>query len=800
MVERQTNETPAATGVSLKQLANTDSTRRGQYSPGRFRAQQPDHWIIDEFLKAMADVGIRPIFTRGGIEPDGKMIRFHVQGDRKGTRNGFAILFGDNIPAGSFGSWKDGATHTWCAKGHTELTDDERQQIAERMAEAKAAREKEERERQGDAARMSNLVWAESVPADDSHPYLVRKGVRSYGLRATTWSKCNEYGEEWLRVPNALVVPIGLVNGKIVSLQAIFPDKNNPMGRDKDFMSGGRKRGAFFIIGTPPVDGETIVIAEGYATAATIHDATGWCVAVAFDAGNLVPVAEELRALLPPGVLFVVAADNDRWTSMGDIENPGVHFAERAAYAVRGRLVVPEFADLDGRPSDFNDLYLREGIDIVQLQVMPPPKQLAPIDQDGTELAVEFDPRTVDAATPFAEIDGKGRPLATIGNVAELLRRAGITVRYNVVTKDIEISIPGTTTSDDNARNVRMNEIVSLCASVRFPQSNVERFVVSVADKQQYNPVATWIQAAPWDGTSRFDALVDTIETREGFDRDWLRVLLRKWLISAVAAVFIPRGFSSKGVLTLQGVQSAGKTTWLKRLVPFQQQHFVKTDLILNPRDKDDIIRATTCWLAELGELDATFRKADIAALKGFISRSEDDYRRPYAVHAEQIQRRTVFFASVNDEQFLHDPTGNARWWVVPVRRLNLDHGIDTQQLWAEVLTWFKTEYHGGPGVRPWDLTTSELERLNHSNRDFESQDALRDLIFSDYGHSASPAVRRMTAADVLREMCPGKTPSNVDCRSAGKALRELFGEPRKSNGSLHWDVPPKRGDQGGPF
>lgn len=799
MLERQKDETPAATGVSLKQLAHAGSTRRRQYIAGRTKAQYQDQQTVDAFLKAMVDAGINPVFTRGGIEPDGRLVRFHVQGDRKGSRNGWAILFGDGIPAGAFGTWKDGAGHNWCAKSQSELTDDERQQIATRMAEAKAARENEERERQGQAAALANLLWKEAVPADDSHPYLVRKAVRAYGIRTATWVKCNDDGEEWLRVPNALLVPLMLTNGRIVSLQSIFPDKNNPMGRDKDFMPGGRKRGAFHLIGTPPTEGETIVVAEGYATAASIHDATHWCVAVAFDAGNMVSVAEELRAMMPTAN-FVIAADNDRWSSMGDIDNPGVHFAERAAYAVRGRLVVPQFEDLDGRPTDFNDLHVREGIDVVQRQMMPPTKQLAPINEDGDEPPVEFDPRAVDSATPFGEIDGKGRPLATIGNLSELLRRAAITVRYNVVSKDIEIAIPGASTSDDNARNVRMNEIVSLCASVNFPQSNVERFVVSVADRQQYNPVATWIRAKPWDGATRFEALVDTIETRDGFDRDWLRVLLRKWLISAVAAVFIPRGFSSKGVLTLQGVQSAGKTTWLKRLVPFELQHFVKTDLILNPRDKDDIIRATTCWLAELGELDATFRKADIAALKGFISRSEDDYRRPYAVHAEQIQRRTVFFASVNDEQFLHDPTGNARWWVVPVQRLNLDHGIDTQQLWAEALTWFQAEYHEGPGLRPWDLTAAELDRLNRSNRDFESQDALRDLIFSDYSKSVSPIVRRMTAADVLREMYPGKIPSNADCRSAGKALRELFGEPRKSNGSLHWDVPPKRGGSTEPF
>jgi len=540
MLERQKDETPAATGVSLKQLAHAGSTRRRQYIAGRTKAQYQDQQTVDAFLKAMVDAGINPVFTRGGIEPDGRMVRFHVQGDRKGTRNGFAILFGDGIPAGAFGSWKDGATHNWCAKGHNELTDEERSQIATRMAEAKAARENEERERQGQAAALANLLWKEAVPADDSHPYLLKKGVRAYGIRTATWVKCNDDGEEWLRVPGSLLVPLYLSNGRIVSLQAIFPDKNNPMGRDKDFMPGGRKRGAFHLIGTPPVEGETIVVAEGYATAASIHDATRWCVAVAFDAGNMVSAAEELRAMMPTAN-FVIAADNDRWSSMGDIDNPGVHFAERAAYAVRGRLVVPQFEDLDGRPTDFNDLHVREGIDVVQRQMMPPLKQLAPINEDGDELPVEFDPRAVDGYSPFPEVDGKGRPLATIDNVSELMRRANITLRYNVISKDLEINFPGgSAICADNVRNSAMSRILSLCASTGFPATNVERFVATVASQRPYNPVATWIESRAWDGVARFDDLAATIKLRDGFDQQWAKLLLRKWLISAVAAAYVP--------------------------------------------------------------------------------------------------------------------------------------------------------------------------------------------------------------------------------------------------------------------
>lgn len=746
--------------------------------------QFDENKIIDEFLLAMAAEGIRPVFKSGqgvefGLTRNGKPHRFHVEGDTRGTLNGWYVLFGDNIPAGEFGSWKSGVRTTWCAKDHQELSDDERQQIATRMAEAKAAREAEQREREGAAAKAANLLWEESEPATDAHPYLVRKGVRSYGLRIGRWQKEDDTGRVWLDVPGALLVPIMLTSGKIVSMQGIFPDSANPINRDKDFMRDGRKRGGFFMIGTPPRDGETIVIAEGYATGATIHDATGWCVAVAFDAGNMVAVAEDLRALLP-GVNFVIAADNDRWSKMGEIENPGVHFAERAAFAVRGRLVVPQFADLDDRPTDFNDLQQREGIDVVQRQILPQ-KQLAPINEDGDELPVDFDPRAVDGYTPFPMVDGKGRPLATIENVAELMRRANITVRYNVISKDLEINVPGSTHTVDNNGNASMNRVLSLCETIGFPTKHLESYMLNVGDANPYNPVATWITSKPWDGTTRLREFFDTV-TAKG-DRivpatgaSLKETLMRKWLISAVAAAFTPNGVVARGVLTFQSEQNLGKTLWVKRLAP-RDLGVIVDGLILNPSDKDSVMSCVSNWIVELGEVDATFRKADIAALKGFISKERDSLRRPYARTESKYPRRTVFFASVNDEQFLHDPTGNTRWWTIAVSALNNQHDIDTQQLWAEVLTLFQAG-------ETWHLTRDELAALNDHNADHESINPVHEMVDRAFAWCDAKTlwVKPMRATEICQAAGMDK-PTKLDVNAAAAFVTKRYGVDTKKQG-----------------
>lgn len=142
--------------------------------------------------------------------------------------------------------------------------------------------------------------------------------------------------------------------------------------RNKDYLTDGTKRGLFHIIGTKPLTHEgkpVFVLCEGYATGASIHEATGHRVLICFDAGNLQAVAQSMmESAKSRGVEYItlIAADNDRWT-VEPVENPGVHYAKSAVKAVgaMARLAVPDFIDLDGKPTDFNDLHQREGAEVV---------------------------------------------------------------------------------------------------------------------------------------------------------------------------------------------------------------------------------------------------------------------------------------------------------------------------------------------------------------------------------------------------------------------------------------------------
>ncbi|UQA71435.1 toprim domain-containing protein [Stenotrophomonas maltophilia] len=694
----------------------------------------PAQDIVPAFLQAMHAHGIVPDARgRDALNADGTLVRFHVEGDRRGTRNGWAVLFGDHVPAGEFGSWRTGSRHAWCAKSETTLNAAEQRAIRQRQEAARAERERQQREREEAAAKAANVLWNRALPADAHHPYLVRKGIHAHGLRVAAWPVRNSAGLVFRYIDNALLVPVMNAAGRIVSLQAIFPRADPALGRDKDFLCGGRKQGCFHVIGKP-LPGEPIAIAEGYATAASIHQATGGCVVVAWDAGNLAAVARAWRSAVPDGS-FVICADNDQWTRQ-PLDNPGVTHATRTAAEIDARVAWPEFTTLHGdddRPTDFNDLHLREGLEAVRTQLFPLPPATT---EEGTgeedapspsnaRYQVPGNLSAFDAFTPFPDTSARGRPLPTARNLAELCRRTGVTVRYNVIRKDLEILVPGLQSTVDNAKEVAAGEVMDCMHRAGMAIASFETNLCQVAEANPYNPVASWITSRPWDGQSRLQAFFDTVQeaqpTRMADGRVLKEVLMRRWLISGVAAAFEPDGVVARGVLTFVSKQNLGKTRWARQLAPAELQ-LIADGVVLDPASKDSVKQVISKWIVELGEVDATFRRTDIAALKSFISRSHDEIRRPYARTESRYARRTILFASVNDERFLRDATGNTRWWTVHAVGLGEPARIDMQQVWAEA----HALYCDG---ETWHLSSEELDALNATNSEHEPISPIAELI-----------------------------------------------------------------------
>jgi len=282
-------------------------------------------------VAAIRDAGIA-IDEPERIVADGKLTRFHVEGDRHGSRNGWAVLFDDAAGvAASFGHWKSGASGTW-SMGRGRLTEAERARLREATAKAMRQREAERARAAEQAAARAMRLWSQAAQPDPAHPYLVKKKIKPHGIR---------------QLNDRLVIPLRDADGKLWSVECIHRDGT------KRFLSGGRKRGCYFSIGRVGPDHGELCIAEGFATAASIHESAGKAVAVAFDAGNLDPVARTLRAKFP-GAVITICADNDTSTP----GNPGLTKATAAARAVGGYVAIPP-----APYNDFNDAAVAEVVE-----------------------------------------------------------------------------------------------------------------------------------------------------------------------------------------------------------------------------------------------------------------------------------------------------------------------------------------------------------------------------------------------------------------------------------------------------
>ena len=330
------------------------------------------------------------------------------------------------------------------------------------------------------------------------------------------------------------------------------------------------------------------------------------------------------------------------------------------------------------------------------------------------------------AIDKFPEIRANNTPKPTLANFIYLLEQYGIKVKFNMMAKEMDIHIPGTALSITNGLNAAKTRVEDLMARNGLNVRNTMESLAAHADNNIYHPVIDWINSREWDGEDRLTKLLDLIKFKT--DDPINKTLVTKWLIQCVQALNSPYGYAAQGVLVFQGGQGIGKTTWLKSLVPSNySSEWVKDGVLLNVSNNDSVMGAIKHWIVELGEIDATFRKSDISQIKAFITREQDHIRLPYAAAESKFPRQTIFFGSVNPAVFLADPTGNRRYWTVPVEKLDFLPEEDRQQLWAQL--WYMHTVDGATAY----LTPEESKALNDANERFAETDPLVDSLQEKY-------------------------------------------------------------------
>jgi phage/plasmid primase-like uncharacterized protein len=330
-------------------MADLSNVLGGPWAPPpEKRVDPPETQLID----AMRAAGLEP---PAEIHLDGKIHRFRsgTKGSPgHGDKPGWYLVFGDGIPAGRFGCWRAGIEVTWRADVGRQLTDFEQMAHAKRIAEAQALRDAELKRQREVAASTVETIWSGALGAGEDHPYLKRKGIRTHGARITTDGR--------------LVVPLYDVDGSLSTLQYIDHEGN------KLYHPGGQTGGKFWMLGTMDEPGR-IYIAEGFATAATIHQTTNRPVVIAYSASNLVPVTGSMRELHGPTQDIVIVADNDK-------SGVGQRYAEQASAKYGARMVMPPIL------GDAND-YAQAGHDLASLLSPSKHDWLVPVDEFSAQPA-----------------------------------------------------------------------------------------------------------------------------------------------------------------------------------------------------------------------------------------------------------------------------------------------------------------------------------------------------------------------------------------------------------------------------
>lgn len=627
-----------------------------------------------------------------------------------------------------------------------ELSAEERQrreaEAAERRrqaAEQAAAQEAEAAEWQERIAQFAERLWAQLAPSAARVPYLGAKRVGAHGVRfarqgllAVTDLEARQCSivrgrqaiSEWFEsgakdLPHisfrylkagTMVVPMVDIDGKLWGLQLIFESGA------KTFFKHGRKSGCFHVLGAIQ-PGLPIALVEGYATGASVFEATGWPVVVTFDAGNLERVAGLMRNRYPDAQLVLCGDDDhEAVNNKGEPINPGRIYASRAAGRVRGITAFPSFADSTDR-KDWNDLHVEQGLEAVRAQLQaalaasapaepPPAPEAEPGGGAGTGGASP--PRSGSAAggggeptdrsgPEWAWMDllvrtDKGGLRATLHNVVTILDNdpawAGL-YRLDAFAAQIYRTReapwgaePGPLTDVDGGEIAAWlghphNYGLSVKSGMALEAVEV------LATRRQFHPVRDYLDRLQWDGIERLPHLMWMVF---GAARnEYTAAVGKNLMISAVARVRQP-GCKVDTMVILEGDQGAGKSSAVRALAG--PEWF--SEMLESPQHKDFYQNLQGRWIIEIPELQA-FNKADRNKIKAAISAQEDTYRPSYGRYARQFKRQCIFVGTTNDDAYLKDETGARRF--LPVRCGTIDLEVLHElrdQLWAEADARFK--------------------------------------------------------------------------------------------------------------
>jgi len=712
---------------------------------------------------------------------------------------------GRSYITGAFGVWGQ-LDATKIQTDWTGIDEIERHRIERTRREAEACEEARRQERAHNASNRARQQW-KSASTDGPWPYLDRKLITPEHVRA--------FSDGTLLVPAFVYTDTG---AEMVGVQKIAPNGTKRFNKNMAKAGASCRLGQIDTSHAFPI----AVIAEGYATSRSIRMALAEQapVYVAFDAGNLLAVAQAVRDRFP-SVHLLFAADDD-WRTDG---NPGMAKAIAAADALGSQsgmasVVRPLFPD--GRAegcTDFNDLHAVAGLQAVKDQLVAaivaarlrgnmddavaphesPGPASPPIPAGATEEDAKSEPpparaRGARRAEPEDDADAgenrehvwraslsrtdKGAIKSTMGNIALILEHdegwKGVLATDTFSGAVLKLRAPpyefATLGEWCDMDDTRLRLWIERRYGFSPKADDVVHAVMEQADRRAFHPVREYLRDLKWDGTDRLEYWLSDFLGAP--NTEYTRLVGRLWMIQAVARVMQP-GCKADSVLILEGRQGLMKSSALKALA-----HDWFTDTPLHIGDKEAYLLISGVWIVELAELDS-FSRADSSAAKAFFTQTESHYRPWYAKRPVKVPRQCVFAGTVNDDVYLKDDTGNRRYWPVHVgQKVEIDALIAVRdQLWAEAM-------HRYTAGESWWAQDEQKPLFEEEQEQRRAKDAYVERIEAWLSQPERKLQREFSMSDVLGSALQLDTRAwtRAEQIRVGRCLRELGMLRRRSS------------------
>lgn len=353
------------------------------------------------------------------------------------------------------------------------------------------------------------------------------------------------------------------------------------------------------------------------------------------------------------------------------------------------------------------------------------------------------------------------KPLNTIDNFKLILERAETKIYKNEITKVLSVE---TNFFKNKTLDTLITEIKSHCTKERFRilKTDVRDYIEAIGNENTINPFKVWMdQLPPWDRTSRIDEYLDNFVTVDGYNQELKKLLMTKWLLSFCGSVY-DSNYKAYGLLILKGEQGIGKGECFKRLIPIDEDWVFLGEQEYKG-DRDNIQALTSHLIVEFSEFARSAKKVN--EFKGFVTAEKDALSLKYDKYITTNKRNNIYFATVNDGEFLLDDN-NRRMWIIDLESINWEgiNNFDYTQLWAEL----KEIYLANPIIENqpcYHLQNDEKDKLQESNKNYNFKSELGTVLESllDFDNPQRLWVR---SAEVL---------SMIDVKASGTSItREL--------------------------